>query len=163
MNRKIIFSIIYFILLYAILHTYFAHIFISPPEVQSIGKIGAVVSAIRPTEIIILGLSLILSFLIIFFVKTTRINNFLKPKKWKIIPTIIILIPALFLIYGKELGLFNINYYIIQAITFKSVIFSGLFEFMELAFPIIAYYIIVCLIYALVNRKSEKELPQTTY
>lgn len=153
--KNLVLGIIYFILLFASFLYYISYFIPATPP----NKVGnAVEIAIIPNLTkwaISLTISIVASLLIIFLVKVNKINSFLKPKKWKILPLIIIIAPILFLIYAKDLNLLQINYYLVKHLTFNAkIVFSSPFEFMELIFPLMIYYLIICAIYAIVNKKQ---------
>jgi hypothetical protein len=45
-----------------------------------------------------------------------------------------------------------LKFKVVNILTFGSLAFSGFFEFMELFFPILVYYLFVCLLYKIFKR-----------
>lgn len=99
---------------------------------------------------------MILSGLVLHFATIKKINYLLKPNKIKIITSLIIFFIAYGLVLLNALGQIHINYYIVHIITFYSISFSGIFEFMEFLFPLIIYYLIICLIYQAIPKTKDK-------
>ena len=91
-------------------------------------------------------ISLSLAYLTIKLLTLDKINNFLYLTVKKVLITLILVLLALTPVYLSEFGIIKLNYILKQILTFHSIIFSGIFEFMESLFPIIIYYVIVCLV-----------------
>jgi len=152
-NKNILFGFIYSLLLFVIFQTFIGIILnnivnvLYPQEGQLISMFPSTIG-----WIISISLSLVLVYLIIHFVTVNKINDFLKPNKIKVISSIILIVLALTPIYLSELGIIKLNYLFKQILTFHSMIFSGFFEFMELIFPIIIYYLVVCVLYKIFKK-----------
>ena len=157
MNEKlknIILGTIYSVVLFLILSEFIGRIvnffekLIYPQEgKQLISMIPGLISMI-----VTIILTIVTIYLIIHFITLARINNFLKPNKFKVIVSIIVLFLILGSVFLSEFGLFHMNYYLKKYLLLNSNMFE--FEFMELLFPIIGYYLIFCTIDYFIKRKQ---------
>ncbi len=156
-NQIILLGIIYSLLLFIIFQTYIeigvnntlniiSRTFYSSPESlvpMFPSTIGWLISIV---------VSLVLVWLIIHFVTIKKINDFLKPNKTKVISSIFLIILALTPVFLRESGIIHLKFKVVNILTFGSLAFSGFFEFMELFFPILVYYLFVCLLYKIFKR-----------
>jgi hypothetical protein len=113
-------------------------------------------------SIIALVIAVTMTYAVIRLVRVQRINEFLKPNKFKINTTIVILAFILVLAIIQAFGVFNAVWYsiLMNVLTFVSSIFDGTGLFMVWLFPMIVYYLIVCWIY---NRDMKaKEMKRFT-
>ena len=157
MNEKvknIILGTIYSVVLFLILSEFIGRIvnffekLIYPQEgKQLISMIPGLISMV-----VTIILSIVAIYLIIHFITLARINNFLKPNKFKVIVSIIVLVLIFGSVIFSEFGLFHMNYYLKKYLLLNSNMFG--FEFMELLFPIVGYYLIFCTIDYFMKRKQ---------
>jgi hypothetical protein len=106
------------------------------------GLLGLAASIILP---------LIIIYLSIKFSDINKINEFLKPNKFKVNVTAIVVFLVFALVLLKEAGRIALNP-IIENIMLVRITQFGL-GFMEILFPVIIYYLIICLIYN-ISRKN---------
>jgi len=157
MNEKlknIILGTIYSVVLFLILSEFIGRIvnffekLIYPQEgKQLISMIPGLISMV-----VTIILTIVAIYLIIHFITLARINDFLKPNKFKVIVSIIVLVLIFGSVFLSEFGLFHMNYYLKKYLLLNSNMFG--FEFMELLFPIIGYYLIFCTIDYFMKRKQ---------
>ena len=150
-TKNIILGTIYSAILFMIFFTWFNRISgillkaIYPPEKSDIGAFMMFPPVIPSIVAIVLTviLAILATYLILHFARIERMNEFLKPNKFKVSMGVAVILLIIVLYYLAELD--RINYYVLNILMIRLVPFD-LFFFMEILFPIIVYYIIICLI-----------------